>query len=131
MTQPNETEEGKGQEAAIRSPEPAAVIRAVSIEFSEAIPHPQLLSQYNEILPGGAGRIVNLAEDQVHHRQAIEARAQIFTFALTGIALVGGIVLISLGKGTRGLVPLVIAVASLGGLFVYREVRSHPKKAQG
>jgi uncharacterized membrane protein len=97
----------------------------VSIEFRGALPHPQLLKQYDQVVPGAADRIVGLAEDQVHHRQAMEVRSQIFTFSLALITVLGGIVLITLGKAAQGLVPLVAAVAGLGGLFVYREVRSH------
>jgi len=55
----------------------------------------------------------------------MEVRSQTFTFALALITVLGGIVLIALGKAAQGLVPLVAAVAGLGGLFVYREVRSH------
>ena len=88
------------------------------------MPHPQLLAQYNEALPNGADRIVRLTENQAAHRQAMESRSQIFTFLIAMIALIGGIALIALGYSAEGLVPLVAAIAGLGGLFVYREVRS-------
>jgi hypothetical protein len=55
----------------------------------------------------------------------MESRGQIFTFALAIVALVGGIVLIALGNSVEGLVPLIPAIAGLGGLFIYREIRSH------
>ena len=100
------------------------VVQEVSIEISGAVPHPHLLSGYNQAIPDGADRVVKLVEAQVHHRQSMEARAQILTFALAVITLLGGITLIALGKGAEGLAPLVVAIAGLGGLLVYREVRS-------
>lgn len=126
MTHPDRPEEATGKDVP-RSAAPAApaVVRAVSVEFRGSIPHPQLLKQYDQVVPGAAERIVGLAEGQVHHRQSMEVRSQTFTFSLALITVLGGIVLIALGKAAQGLVPLVAAVAGLGGLFVYREVRSH------
>lgn len=54
----------------------------------------------------------------------MESRAQIFTFALALIVLVGGIALIAFGNSPEGLLPLVAAIAGLGGLFLYREVET-------
>jgi hypothetical protein len=39
-------------------------------------------------------------------------------------AIVGGIVLISVGRSTEGLVPLVSAIAGLAGIFIYGETRA-------
>ena len=94
------------------------------VEFSGPLPHPQLLNQYNEVIPGGADRIVKLTENQAAHRQSLESRAQVFTFILALVALVGGIVLIAVGDNAEGLVPLVASIGGLGGLFIYREIRS-------
>jgi len=101
------------------------MVQSVRVEFSGPLPHPQLLAQYNEAVPNGADRIVKLTENQAAHRQSIESRAQIFTFAIAMVALVGGIVLIALGDSAEGLVPLIAAIAGLGGLFVYREIQTH------
>jgi uncharacterized membrane protein len=87
-----------------------------------------LLGQYNEAVPNGADRIVKLTENQAQHRQSLESRAQVFTFILALIALVGGIVLIALGNSAEGLVPLVAAIAGLGGLFVYREIQTQRER---
>lgn len=102
-----------------------AMVQAVRVEFSGPLPPPPLLAQYNEALPNGADRIVKLTENQAKHRQSMESRGQIFTFALAMVALVGGIILIALGKSAEGLIPLVAAIAGLGGLFVYREIQTH------
>jgi uncharacterized membrane protein len=125
MTHSDRPEEAKAQE--VPGAKDTAIPRSRSIEIEGAIPHPQLLSQYDQILSAGAERIVGIVESQVHHRQSMEARGQVFAFSLAVIILVGGMVLVAMGKGAQGLAPLVIAVAGLGGLFVYRETR--PKMA--
>lgn len=42
--------------------------------FAGPIPHPQILAGYESVLSGSADRILNMAEAQAAHRQAIEAR---------------------------------------------------------
>lgn len=88
MTQLDRNEEVGGAEV-VRSSNRAAVIEAVSIEVRGALPHPQLLSQYNDVIPDCAERIVRLTENQVRHRQVMEARGQVFTFLLAVVALLG------------------------------------------
>jgi uncharacterized membrane protein len=100
-----------------------AVLQAIHVEVSGPLPHPQLLAQYDEVVPGGADRIVKLAENQVKHRQTMQSRGQMFTFVLALVVLVGGIGLVALGNSVEGLVPLVAALAGLGGLFFYREIQ--------
>lgn len=54
----------------------------VQAAFSGPIPPPEMLAQYNAVLPNGADRIVKMAEDQSAHRRRVESRGQIFGFAL-------------------------------------------------
>jgi uncharacterized membrane protein len=54
---------------------------AVSSSFSGPLPPPNLLAQYNEVLPDGANRIVTMAERQAKHRQRLETRAQAFALS--------------------------------------------------
>lgn len=54
----------------------------------------------------------------------MEARGQILLFTVVLVALIGGIALIAIGKDTLGLVPVIGAIGGLGGLFVYREVKT-------
>lgn len=102
-----------------------AVVSAIHLEFSGPLPHPQLLSQYNDVLPDGAERVMRLTEGQARHRQMLEVRGQVFTFVVAIISLGGGIALIALGASAAGLVPLLAAIAGLGGIFVYRELQTH------
>lgn len=117
-----ELDKPEGQELSQRAER--MVVQAVHIELSGPLPPPQLLRQYNEVLPEGAERVVRVAEAQFRHRRSMESRAQIFTFVLALIVLVGGIALIALGNSPEGLLPLVAAIAGLGGLFLYREVEA-------
>jgi hypothetical protein len=103
--------------------DPAVIPQAVGMRmtFSGPLPPPDLLAGYNAALPDGADRIVRLAEEQAAHRRRLEARGQVLLFSFAVLALVGGIVLIALGKSAEGLIPLISAIAGLGGLFAYRE----------
>ncbi|HMI82169.1 MAG TPA: DUF2335 domain-containing protein [Solirubrobacterales bacterium] len=115
----------KGAQEGLAPENGEAVVQAVRVEFSGPLPHPQVLAQYNDAVSDGAERIVRLAENQAQHRQALEARGQAFTFALAMVSLLGGIFLIALGNSAAGLVPLVAAIAGLGGIFVFRELQIH------
>lgn len=102
----------------------AAVLRMERHVFSGPLPPPEVLARYNDALPGGAERIVTLAEEQAQHRRRMEARGQALLFAVVLIALLGGIVLIAIGQSAAGLVPVIAAIGGLGSLFVYREVKT-------
>jgi hypothetical protein len=71
-----------------------------------------------------------MAEAQGSHQRALESRGQHYTFVLAFTALVGGIVLIALGKSAAGLVPLIASIAGLGGLFIYSEVQQKKREKQ-
>lgn len=43
-------------------------------QFSGPIPPPERLSQYNQIVPGSANRIIQMAETQAEHRRQLEDR---------------------------------------------------------
>jgi len=47
-------------------------IIAQQSSFSGPIPPPQFLEKYNEIVPGSAEIIINMAKDQSEHRQSLE-----------------------------------------------------------
>jgi uncharacterized membrane protein len=40
--------------------------------FSGPLPPPEILAQYNEIVPGAAERILKMAEEQSAHRRGLE-----------------------------------------------------------
>ena len=103
---------------------PGSQIIRIRAGFAGPLPPPEMLAEYDAVLPGGADRIVSMAEDQSAHRRRMESRGQMFGFVLALVAILGGIGLILDGKSTAGLVPLVGALGGLAGIFVYGEVRA-------
>jgi uncharacterized membrane protein len=83
-----------------------------SESFSGPIPHPKILKQYNEIVPGSANRIIKMAEKQQSHRIYLEKavinsdinmakRGQNFGFIITiGLIIIGtGFVIMGIDIG--------------------------------
>lgn len=65
--------------AAPRPPTAPAATTQVDLrqtEYSGQIPPPHLLRQFDELIPGTAARIIQWAEDEQRHRQAMEREAQ-------------------------------------------------------
>jgi uncharacterized membrane protein len=61
--------------------------------FSGPIPHPELLAQYDQIIPKGADRILKMAERQSEHRQYLEKWSIVGGTILSylGVLCAGGI----------------------------------------
>ena len=98
--------------------------------FAGPLPPPQVLEQYNAIVPGLAERIVALTERQSAHRQELEAvvvrtgaelagRGQWMAYSLGIIGLLGGFALLAIGKDAAGITAIITAVAGLAGVFIY------------
>lgn len=106
---------------------PAAIeIQQVS-RFSGPIPPPRILSEYDQVLPGLADRLVSLAEGEAEHRRALQRRrarlaeaglGSAFVIAMTIIA--GGIYLIHEGSTTEGLGSILAALTTLLVVFLTR-----------
>lgn len=100
------------------------------MHFSGPLPPPEILAKYNDAIPGGAERILAMAENQSQHRQALEKsviaaniRAQkvgpILGFIVCIAAIASGTFLIYVGKSAAGLVPIIGALGGLAGVFFY------------
>lgn len=98
--------------------------------YSGPIPHPKHLKQYEELVPGAADRLICMAENQANHRQKEEDkivnaeiinknRGQIFGFILMLICLLGGFVLIALGKDGYGISSIITAATVLSLGYIY------------
>jgi uncharacterized membrane protein len=98
--------------------------------FSGPIPPPELLKQYDEIIPNGANRILTMAESQSAHRIELEKiviegddrRANWglvcgFTFGLIVFAL--SFILILYGHDWAGVALATTDLVVLVGTFVY------------
>ncbi len=108
------------------------VLRALMIEarsFSGPVPPPELLREYEAILPGSAGRIFAMAEKQQNHRISLESvavparehranRGQVFALvvALAGLAVAA----YAVGQGQQWAAIAIggADLAILAGLFV-------------
>jgi len=114
-------------------------VQTVQTQVSGPLPPPEDLKGYNDALPGAADRILTMAEGEQKHRHGMEERdlkyrasliglGQILGFILGLAAIVGGIVLLALGKNIAGFGTLILAVASLTGAFLYG--RRQPRSAK-
>lgn len=105
-------------------------IRVASAQFSGPLPPPSILSNYDQIVPGAAERIITMAEEQAKHRRKLEAdviKSDIVNSKrgiLAGLIVVLGAltasVIISLkGQQIAGSIIGVGSLAGLAGVFVY------------
>lgn len=104
------------------------------MSFEGPIPPPDLLRQYNEIIPDGANRIVRMAENQSGHRIELETtvikgdnkRANwglITGFTIGVLIIVLSFILIREGHDTAGTILGSIDLVGLVGVFVFGRSR--------
>lgn len=108
--------------------------------FSGPLPHPDILAKFNGIIPDGAERIMQMAENQQKHRMGLENRVvdgnlkrsdtgQILGFIVAfTITIIGGF-LIYFDKDTVGIIGLFGPIISLVSIFVI-EKRSQKKELE-
>jgi uncharacterized membrane protein len=110
-------------------PNTAIATLTQSVSFSGPLPPPGLLAKYNEVIPNGAERIMAMAERQSAHRESLEAkvvegnvasqaRGSHYAFIICLITIVGGFVLIAMGKSIYGVSAVIGSLATLAGVFV-------------
>ena len=63
--------------------------------FQEPTPLPNVLRGYENVLPGGAERILAMVERQAAHRRRIESHGQIFVFSIAASIIATGFLLIA------------------------------------
>lgn len=115
------------------SPKPPQNQSIAQIQFEQyqgLLPHPKILDEYDQIVPGAAERIIRMAEDQAKHRQDLEkmvigsdttdSNAGLkFGFILALLAIICGTSCILYGYSVSGGIMGGGAVPSLAGVFVY------------
>ncbi len=64
--------------------------QSVYSEFSGPLPHPEILAKYENVFPGAAERIFQMAENQANHRRSMEKDSLHFSArdSLLGIAII-------------------------------------------
>jgi uncharacterized membrane protein len=100
-----------------------------SIQFSGPLPPPEILVRYNDAVPGGAERIVAMAEKQQEHRHRLESAVvmancrtqqigQVLGSIVCMTAIIGGVYLINKGHSITGATAAITAVAGLVSVFI-------------
>lgn len=126
---------------------PNVIKQSAAISFSGPLPHPDMLAQYNNILPNAAERIMIMAENQANHRiseeQAVtdmqrsivasqikySGRGQFFAFVLAILFLLFSVFLIYTGSPISGTILGTTDLAALVGLFIsgsYMKTKQKP-----
>lgn len=108
------------------------IAQEIRAEFSGPLPHPEILAKYEEILPGSATRIFEMAEAQALHRRNMEKNSLNlsgrdallgiilgFIIALSGI--IGGILIIALNPDSVG---AVISGSAISGSSLIGIIRT-------
>ena len=100
-----------------------------SVSFSGPLPPPGLLAQYNDVIPNVAERLMVMAEKQSAHRESLEAkvvagnvasqaRGSHYAFIICLVTIIGGFVLIGMGKNIYGISAVIGSLATLAAVFV-------------
>lgn len=116
-------------------------VQAQVSAFRGPLPPPEILREYDQILPGLAERVVTMAENQSRHRQDVEKSVistrnrnetlgQIFGFILALVIAGGSIWLIFMGKKIEGLATIIAEIASLAGIFIYARRKQQKELSQ-
>lgn len=111
----------------------AVGITHIQKSHSGPLPDPETLSQYSEIIPDGAERIMQMAEKEQNFRHGHtrnvakrkldqETRGQWFAFILAVVCIIGGIYLTVIGKDTAGMSVIIGSIATLVGAFLVTKV---------
>jgi len=101
-----------------------------SISFSGPIPPPELLKQYDALIPGTAAKIIAMAESQTQHRIKMEDfviksdshranRGLVAGFIVAMATVFGGVGCVLAGHDTAGGTIATATVGALVGVFVY------------
>lgn len=109
--------------------------------FSGPLPHPNILAQYEAIVPGAAERIIVMAENQSRHRIAMEDRViqsdirnskygQIFGFIIAVLGLVISCVLVLTGYTLSGTIFAGVILLSLVSVFVSGSVSRRNERTE-
>ncbi|MBF8265240.1 MAG: Protein of unknown function DUF2335, rane [Dehalococcoidia bacterium] len=109
--------------------------------FSGPLPKPSILKEYNDVVPGAAERILNMAEKQAEHRQFLEKtviigdskRAFYGLWAGVGVAvsvLGGAVFLIFTGHDFAGAVVAGLDITGLVSAFIYGTVSRRSERTQ-
>lgn len=101
-----------------------------SISFSGPLPPPEVLQKFDEVHPGAAKIIIDMAKNQSEHRQKLEKEVinsdiknsklgLVFGFIIGMTGIIAGALIIFFGQAFAGGFLSFISLGSLVGTFVY------------
>jgi uncharacterized membrane protein len=116
-------------------------LKVAAYSFSGPLPPPELLGRYNDVIPNGAERIMQMAEKQQEHRQGLEKtvitsnvasekRGQYMGLFVAVAVIVLGFYLAFIGRQIAGSVFVGADLASLAGVFVLGKRRQRQELAK-
>jgi uncharacterized membrane protein len=109
--------------------------------WSGPLPAPEVLREYDSVVPGSADRIIAMAERQSDHRRNLESIAisggnlratmgSIFGFVIGMAAIIVGYLLVTNGQEIGGYSTMLLTVTALVGVFVYGRRTSRQELAR-
>lgn len=132
------TEEAEHQEHPVSSEPPSPeqaqlrqiVAQVAAQRFSGPLPPPDVLARYNDAVPNGAERIMQMAEKQTDHRMDLEKQVVSADIRRSNAGLVAGLIvalaflvvsylLIDDGHDEAGTILGTVDIGSLVGVFIY------------
>lgn len=135
--------ERKEPEVEISRSEVKQVVAQVISEYSGPIPPPNIIKKYEEILPGSADRILNMAEQQSMHRREMDKKllnAQsrdslfgiIFAFVLgIGCLIVAAVITINTPSNAGAICGSLFGVAGISSIVgPFLKINRSDKKNQ-
>lgn len=105
------------------------VSEIIQSEFSGPIPPPNIIKGYEDVLPGSADRIIQMAEKQMEHRQDMEVimtRSEsrdgllgvLFAFTLGICSLIASVVIVVMVPQNAGAISsAVLGVTGIGSII--------------
>ena len=106
----------------------------LSTSFEGPTPHPAILHQYEQVLPGSADRVFRMAEKALDHQISMDRAAStratlgLLLAPLVAIAvLVAAIVMVIAGQAAAGVALIVAEVGALIALFLRRKNSANDK----
>lgn len=116
-----------------------AFIAAAS--FAGPLPIPQHLAEYDQIVPGAASKIIDMAVDQAEHRRGLEKtviagadkRATHGLYiggAVAALVVILGFILIMTGHSGYGLAAIIGQAAVLAGVFVFTKIDQRKERQE-
>ncbi len=113
--------------------------------YSGPIPHPEILSGYDNIVPGSADRLIIMAEREMEHRHKMESEiveaeirdshiGMVFGFSLGILSLIAAVVAIIFAPSNAGaIIGGLLGVTGIGsiiGVFVKSTRIKHPDNTE-